>query len=133
IGMSVVLLIAAVAAVFFMQRGRGGGGGDSTAVVDQPRVAVLPFENGGAPDDAYFVDGMTEAITNRLASISGLSVIGRQSAKRYIGSIKSPQQIGGELGVNYLLTGSVRWDKTQTRRNVVSVRPALLRVVDGTQ
>ena len=133
IGMSVALLIAAVAAVFFMQRGRGGGGGDSDAVVGQPRVAVLPFENGGAPDDAYFVDGMTEAITNRLASISGLSVIGRQSAKRYIGSVKSPQQIGGELGVNYLLTGSVRWDKTQTRRNVVSVRPALLRVVDGTQ
>ena len=135
IGMSVALLIAAVAAVFFMQRGRrrGSGGADSAAVVEQPRVAVLPFENGGAPDDAYFVDGMTEAITNRLASISGLSVIGRQSAKRYIGSVKSPQQIGGELGVNYLLTGSVRWDKTQTRRNVVSVRPALLRVVDGTQ
>jgi TolB-like protein/Tfp pilus assembly protein PilF len=96
-------------------------------------LQFCPFENGGAPDDAYFVDGMTEAITNRLASISGLSVIGRQSAKRYIGSDKSPQQIGGELGVNYLLTGSVRWDKTQTRRNVVSVRPALLRVVDGTQ
>jgi serine/threonine-protein kinase len=133
IGVSVVVLIAAAAAMFFMERGRGDGGAGSPSVVDQPRVAVLPFENGGAPDDAYFVDGMTEAITNRLASISGLSVIGRQSAKRYIGSDKSPQQIGGELGVNYLLTGSVRWDKTQTSRNVVSVRPALLRVADGTQ
>lgn len=76
---------------------------------------------------------MTEAITNRLASISGLSVIGRQSAKRYVGSDKSPQQIGIELGVNYLLTGSVRWDKSQPGRNVVSVRPALVRVTDGTQ
>jgi serine/threonine protein kinase/tetratricopeptide (TPR) repeat protein len=129
IGVSVALLIAAVAAVFFMQRNRGS----TESIVEKPRVAVLPFENGGAPADAYFVDGMTEAITNRLASISGLSVIGRQSAKRYVGSDKSPQQIGGELGVNYLLTGSVRWDKTQTRRNVVSVRPALLRVADGTQ
>jgi len=131
IGVAVALLIAALVAVFFFVQQRGRAGTDP--VVDQPRVAVLPFENGGAPDDAYFVDGMTEAITNRLASISGLSVIGRQSAKRYVGSDKSPQQIGGELGVNYLLTGSVRWDKTQTRRNVVSVRPALLRVADGTQ
>ncbi|MDP9176402.1 MAG: protein kinase [Gemmatimonadota bacterium] len=122
------LLIAVVAALVAIQRDRSG-----PAPAVQPRVAVLPFENGGAPDDAYFVDGMTEAITSRLASISGLSVIGRQSAKRYVGSDKSPQQIGGELGVNYLLTGSVRWDKTQSRRNVVSVRPALLRVSDGTQ
>ena len=98
-----------------------------------PRLAVLPFENGGAPADAYFADGMTEAITTRLASISGLSVIGRQSAKRYVGTNKTPQQIGSELGVNYLLTGSVRWDKSQPGRNVVSIRPALLRVSDGTQ
>jgi TolB-like protein/Tfp pilus assembly protein PilF len=76
---------------------------------------------------------MTEAITTRLASISGLSVIGRQSAKRYVGTNESPQKIGAELGVNYLLTGTVRWDKSQPGRNVVSVRPALLRVSDGTQ
>ena len=76
---------------------------------------------------------MTEAITNRLASISGLTVIGRQSAKRYVGSKESPQQIGTELGVNYLLTGSVRWDKSQRGRNIVSVRPALLRTADGSQ
>ncbi|MFN2604216.1 MAG: protein kinase, partial [Gemmatimonadaceae bacterium] len=98
-----------------------------------PRLAVLPFENGGADSDAYFADGMTEAITNRLASISGLTVIGRQSAKRYVGSKESPQQIGSELGVNYLLTGSVRWDKSQRGRNIVSVRPALLRTADGSQ
>ena len=123
------LLVLTVAVVLLSQRGRTG----STAAADEPRLAVLPFENGGAPDDAYFVDGMTEAITNRLASISGLSVIGRQSAKRYVGSDKPPQEIGKELGVNYLLTGSVRWDKSQPGRNVVSIRPALLRVVDGTQ
>jgi eukaryotic-like serine/threonine-protein kinase len=103
------------------------------ATIAGPKVAVLPFENGGAPDDAYFVDGMTEAITNRLASISGLTVIGRQSAKRYVGTNKSPQEIGSELGVNYLLTGSVRWDKSQRGKNLVSVRPALLRVSDGAQ
>jgi len=103
------------------------------STISTPRVAVLPFENGGADSDAYFADGMTEAITNRLASISGLTVIGRQSAKRYVGSKESPQQIGTELGVNYLLTGSVRWDKSQRGRNIVSVRPALLRTADGSQ
>jgi len=127
-GVVVALLIAVVAAVV-IQRGRAR----TTSAGNQPRLAVLPFENGGAPADAYFADGMTEAITNRLASISGLSVIGRQSAKRYVGSDKSPQQIGSELGVNYLLTGSVRWDRTQPGRNVVSIRPALLRAADGTQ
>jgi eukaryotic-like serine/threonine-protein kinase len=130
IAAAIGLLVLTIAVVFLIQRTRTGG---TRATTDEPRLAVLPFENGGAPDDAYFVDGMTEAITTRLASISGLSVIGRQSAKRYVGTDKSPQQIGGELGVNYLLTGSVRWDKTQSRRNVVSVRPALLRVADGTQ
>ena len=119
------VLILAFAVAFLIRRN------PSNAI--SPRLAVLPFENGGSPDDAYFADGMTEAITNRLASISGLTVIGRQSAKRYVGSNKSPQQIGSELGVNYLLTGSVRWDKSQRGRNIVSVRPALLRVSDGAQ
>jgi serine/threonine-protein kinase len=122
-------LLALISVTLWVMRDRtkdvGGGA--------QPRLAVLPFENGGAADDAYFADGMTEAITNRLASISGLTVIGRQSAKRYVGSNKSPQEIGGELGVNYLLTGSVRWDKSQRGRNLVSVRPALLKVADGSQ
>ena len=128
-GVAAAVLVAIIAVGVVVQRGRSPFAPAAT----QPRLAVLPFENGGAPADAYFADGMTEAITTRLASISALSVIGRQSAKRYVGSNKSPQQIGGELGVNYLLTGSVRWDKSQPGRNMVSVRPALLRVSDGTQ
>jgi eukaryotic-like serine/threonine-protein kinase len=101
--------------------------------VEAPRIAVLPFDNGGAPGDAYFSEGMTEAITNRLASISGMTVVGRQSAKGYARSSKTPQQIGAEMGVSYLLTGSVRWDKSQKGRSLVSIRPALLRTSDGTQ
>jgi len=98
-----------------------------------PRLAVLPFENGGRSEDAYFVDGMTEAITTRLASLSGLRVIGRQSARRYGRTDKSLRQIGSELEVDYLLTGSVRWDRSSPRNNRVSVRPALVRVSDETQ
>ncbi|MDQ3949941.1 MAG: tetratricopeptide repeat-containing serine/threonine-protein kinase, partial [Gemmatimonadota bacterium] len=98
-----------------------------------PRLAVLPLENGGRLEDAYFVDGMTEAITTRLASLSGLRVIGRQSARRYRDTDKSLRQIGSELEVDYLLTGSVRWDKSSPGSNRVSVRPALVRVSDETQ
>ncbi|MFN2604215.1 MAG: protein kinase [Gemmatimonadaceae bacterium] len=125
----VVIAAVAIAVVFLIRRNPS----NPVSTLSTPRLAVLPFENGGAPTDAYFADGMTEAITTRLASISGLSVIGLQSAKRYVGSTKSPQQIGSELGVNYLLTGSVRWDKSQPGRNIVSIRPALLKVTDGTQ
>ena len=48
---------------------------------DVPAIAVLPFENVGKPDGKEFADGMTEEITNRIASLHGLRVIGRQSAK----------------------------------------------------
>jgi TolB-like protein/Tfp pilus assembly protein PilF len=76
---------------------------------------------------------MTEAITTRLAALSGLRVIGRQSARRYGDTDKSLRQIGSELEVDYLLTGSVRWDKSSPGSNRVSVRPALVRVSDETQ
>jgi eukaryotic-like serine/threonine-protein kinase len=104
-----------------------------TATGEPPRLAVLPFENGGRPEDAYFVDGMTEAITSRLASLSQLRVIGRQSARRYAQTDKSLRQIGSELRVDYLLTGSVRWDKSNPGSHRISVRPALVRVSDETQ
>ena len=105
----------------------------ATARGEPPRLAVLPFENGGRAEDAYFVDGMTEAITTRLASLSRLRVIGRQSARRYAQTDKSLRQIGSELHVDYLLTGSVRWDKSNPGSHRISIRPALLRVSDETQ
>jgi len=96
-------------------------------------LAVLPFENLGNAEDAYFADGMTEEITSRLGGISGLRLIGRQSVRGYANSNKPLSQIGKELGVTYILTGSVRWDRSQAGRNLVRVSPALLQVSDGTQ
>ncbi len=75
-------------------------------------IAVLPFENIGSPDDSYFADGMTEEITSRLARVSELGVISRTSAMLYKGSSKSVPQIARELGVDYILEGSVRWDRS---------------------
>jgi TolB-like protein len=94
---------------------------------------VLPFENLGRSDDAYFADGVTEEISGRIGSLSGLRLVGRQSARSYAGTTKSLSQIGKELGVTYVLTGSVRWDRSLPGHDRVRVIPALVRVTDGTQ
>jgi len=76
---------------------------------------------------------MTEEVTNRLSSLRGLRVIARQSSRGYAGTAKSPQQIATELGVGYLLTGTVRWDRSADGKELVRVSPALVRGSDATQ
>lgn len=94
-----------------------------------PMIAVKPFENLGAPDDEYFADGITDEITSRLAGISGLGVISRTSAMVYKNSNKNLKQIGQELGVDYILEGTVRWSKIGDRPKV-RITPQLVRVSD---
>jgi eukaryotic-like serine/threonine-protein kinase len=100
---------------------------------EAPALAVMPFENVGRKEGQEFTDGMTEEITNRLASLQGLRVVGRQSVKSYAGTTKTTQQIARELGVKYVLTGTVRWDKDASGKVLVRVSPALLRADDATQ
>lgn len=72
-------------------------------------LAVLPFENlSGHPDQAYFVNGMTEELTTRLAQISGLRVVSRTSALTYSGSEKLLPTIAAELGVSLIVEGSAQ-------------------------
>lgn len=127
-----VLLMAAIAAIL-----RYRGSGDSATSPAAPaaeteRVAVLPFENLGTPDDAYFATGVTDEIMGRLAAVRGLSVLSRESAVPYAGSGKTPRQIGGELGAKYLLTGSVRWARGQGGTERVRITPRLIRAADET-
>ncbi|MEE8530831.1 MAG: adenylate/guanylate cyclase domain-containing protein [Hyphomicrobium sp.] len=76
---------------------------------DKPSIAVLPFENmSGDTEQGYFADGITEDITTALSRISGLFVIARNSAFTYQGKVVDVRQVGRELGVRYLLEGSVR-------------------------
>jgi len=77
-----------------------------------PRIAVLPFVNLGAPEDAYFVEGMTDEVRAALVSLPNSHVIARSSAEQYRNTTKPPEQIGRELGVRYLLTGKVQWDRS---------------------
>jgi serine/threonine-protein kinase len=96
---------------------------------EAPRIAVLPFDNLGAAEDGYFADGITEEITSRLAMIPTLGVISRTSAEQYRKTDKSIKEIGRELGVAYILEGSVRWEKS-AQGSRVRVTPQLIRVSD---
>src|SRR6058998_2519877 len=76
---------------------------------DKPSIAVLPFANlSGDPEQEYFSDGMTEDLITDLSKLSGLFVISRNSVFLYKGKAVKPEQIGKELGVRYVLEGSVR-------------------------
>jgi TolB-like protein len=76
---------------------------------DQPSIAVLPFVNmSGDPAQDYFADGMTEEIITALARFKSLFVIARNSSFAYRGHAADIKQIAHELGVRYLLEGSVR-------------------------
>jgi eukaryotic-like serine/threonine-protein kinase len=98
-----------------------------------PRVVVLPFTNLGAAADQYFADGVTEEITSRTGQVPGLEVIARSSAAGYKGTNPNVSRIGKELGVQYVLEGSVRWQRSSTGAGQVRVTPQLIRVADGTQ
>jgi len=93
-------------------------------------LVVLPFENLGPAENEYFADGMTEEITSRLASISGLGVISRTSAMQYKNVIKSAEQIGRELGVQYILEGTIRYQSVGDGKSRVRITPHLIRVSD---
>jgi len=96
-------------------------------------IVVLPFENLGPPEEMYFAAGMTDEITSRLAALSGLGVISRKGALRYAGTDKSTREIGDELGVGYILSGSVRWAGAASGSRRVRITPELIRVADDTQ
>lgn len=95
-------------------------------------VVVLPFENLGSVDDEYFADGITEEIISRLAVVSGLGVISRTSALRYKGTKKTIAEIGSELGVDYILEGTVRWARASGGASRVRITPQLIHVTDDT-
>jgi TolB-like protein/Tfp pilus assembly protein PilF len=96
------------------------------------RIVVLPFENLGSPDDDYFASGMTEELTSRLALVAALGVISRTTAVQYDKTGKSLKRIGADLGVQYVLEGTVRWAKDASGNSRVRITPQLISVDDDT-
>jgi TolB-like protein/class 3 adenylate cyclase len=83
--------------------------GPALTLPDKPSIAVLPFANmSGDPEQEYFADGMVEEIITALSRIRWLFVIARNSSFSYKGQSPDVKQVGRELGVRYLLEGSVR-------------------------
>ena len=121
--LAALLLTAAVIALLVLRRTPAIPAGAATL----QRLAVLPFENLGSPEDDYFADGIADEIRAKLTSLSGVEVIARGSSTPYKKTTKSQTQIAGELGVGYLLTATVRWQKSGGASRV-QVTPELVEV-----
>jgi TolB-like protein len=114
--------------LFAWRRGRAA---DDAVAGTVRSVAVLPFENLGGAGDEYFSDGITDEVRGKLSSLPGLQVTARSSSAEYKKTHKRPQEVGRELGVDYLLTGTVRWEKGQGGASRVRVSPELIQVSTG--
>jgi adenylate cyclase len=124
-GAAAALLIAAGGGGWWLWSGRHAGPevtavSSSTQPFSAPRLSlvVLPFANySNDPEQEYFVDGITEDLTTDLSRIQGSLVIARNTAFTYKGKQVDARQIGRELGVRYVLEGSVQRSGNQVRVN----------------
>jgi len=124
--LALVLLLAVGALIARLHPRPGAGAGAPR------RLAVLPFENLGGPENGYLVDGLTDEVRGKLAVVSGLQVIARSSSSRYRREDKSPEDIARDLDVRYILTGTVRWEKRPGQASRVRVIPELVDARTGT-
>jgi len=126
VAVSLVTVFAVVAAVALALGWLGSG-----PPAEMPRLVVLPFENLGTDDDAYFAAGITEEITNRLTRLGALAVISSESARVYRGQAVDYGEIARELRVDFALQGTVRWDRNPGRAQYLRVGARLVRTRDG--
>jgi serine/threonine-protein kinase len=121
-------LLIGVGVLFAWRHSSGPAGTGRTG----PSVlAVLPFENLGDSADAYFAGGLTDEVRAKLAQLPELSVIARGSSNEYLHTTKRTQDIARELGVDYLLSGTVRWEKHPDGTSRVRVIPELVEIRAG--
>ncbi|MEZ0336470.1 MAG: tetratricopeptide repeat protein, partial [Gemmatimonadales bacterium] len=130
VAMGLVALLAGGLLTARLASRRAPAAAVSSAEAADRVLVVLPFKNLGAPTDQYFADGLTEEITSRLASLSGLRVISRTSAEQYRTTNKALKEIGAELGAGFVLEGSVRWERADSGPGRVRVTPQLIQAAD---
>jgi adenylate cyclase len=123
IAVAIIVIVASGASAWWWQRlapppaaKLTDTAGLSLPLPDKPSIAVLPFVNmSGDKEQEYFSDGMTEDVITSLSKLSGLFVIARNSVFTYKGQAVKPEQVSKELGVRYVLEGSVRKVQNQVR------------------
>jgi TolB-like protein/cytochrome c-type biogenesis protein CcmH/NrfG len=130
VGAALAALVLVVGGVWLARRSNEGAGSTAGTASDEKRIAVLPFENIGAAEDAYFADGMTDEVRAKLAGLPGLVVIASTSSNQYKDAAKPAEQIAQELGVRFLLLAKVRWQESDEGRRI-RVSPELVEVVSG--
>lgn len=106
-------------------------GSDVRPRPDVTRIAVLPFVNLGSPAESYFVAGMTEEISTRLAGLRRVAVPSGTTVNAYDRRGKSMPRVGADLRVDYIVEGTVRWAQTEQATRV-RITPKLVRVSDDT-
>lgn len=117
--MTTLLIVGLVSAGAILLKDRYFSSFPTLPFPDKPSIVVLPFTNmSGDPGQEYFNDGLTEDITTGLAKISSLFVIARNSAFTYKGKAVKVQDVSREMGVRYVLEGSVRRADEQVRITV---------------
>jgi len=121
--------------VLMTTSGCGRGQSDEPAFPVQdtnvPRIVVLPFENLGPPEDAFFAAGLTQEITARLAAVKGLGVVSPAAHNPDEGVEKTFDQIGSGFDVDYVLGATVLWDREATGGEHLVIETRLSRVTDG--
>ncbi len=125
IGAAIIIVLSTVAVRFILEK-------QTQPASKEIRLVVLPFENLGSVEDEYFSDGMTDEITARLAGIHGLGIIiSHQSAMQYKKSEKNVKQIADELGVDYILEGTIQRETPSDSNNPVRIRPRLIKAANN--
>jgi serine/threonine protein kinase/Tfp pilus assembly protein PilF len=115
-GGAVLVLLLAIGGVFWYQKHSAPS---AVAVAAKPSVAVLPLQNLSTDaDSVYFSDGMTDEITTKLSKIQGINVAPRSRAAAVKSADQNAGELGRQLGVRYLLEGTVRKSGDQVRINV---------------
>jgi TolB-like protein/class 3 adenylate cyclase len=123
IGVAAVVVIAVTVGIWQFYKGRTSVEPASVEnmalpLPDKPSIVVLPFDNlSGDPEQEYFSDGMTDDLITDLSKISGLFVIARNSSFQYKGQSVDVKKVSRELGIRYVLEGSVRKAEDTVRIN----------------
>lgn len=97
-----------------------------------PNLAVLPFEYSGPAEKESFAEGLVDDISRNFEKVSTVGIISSTSSAQYKRTIKRPRQIGEELGVDYFLTGAIRWD-TAGKLAIIKIIPKLIQTNDETE
>jgi adenylate cyclase len=114
--MQVIALLLLVGAGVVISRTVYSPSSSTLPLPDKPSIVVLPFVNlSNDPEQEYFSDGITEDLTTDLSKVSSLFVIARNSAFTYKGKAVKVQEVSKELGVRYVMEGSVRKIENQVR------------------